>query len=257
MCLMHTDLPVPDGPRIIEIWSSGMPRLRPFRIVLRPNDFLTSMNSMASARRRAGASCRSATCRAPRPARVWSQMLSGMSSLGLRPGVLVDLLGGCLAIGLATAAAPREVTAGRLRLLGGLRLRGCGSELAARAQPRGRRLVRRRLAAAPAVGCSGGGGVGRRRCGRLVRPRRRLPSSSPPSRLRRKPSLAPWVSRLLGPLGSLPRRSGCPACPPGGPSPCSRPSTSPSRCPPRPARRWPCSRSSSRRARSRSPSPCP
>ncbi len=48
MCLMHTDLPVPDGPRIIEIWLSGMPRFRPFRIVLRPKDFLTSMNSMAS-----------------------------------------------------------------------------------------------------------------------------------------------------------------------------------------------------------------
>ena len=45
MCLMHTDLPVPEGPRIIEICPSGRPRLRPFRIVLRPNDFLTSMNS--------------------------------------------------------------------------------------------------------------------------------------------------------------------------------------------------------------------
>src|SRR3954464_5637660 len=48
MCLMHTDLPVPDGPRIIEIWPSGMPRLRPFRTVLRPKVFLTSMNSTAS-----------------------------------------------------------------------------------------------------------------------------------------------------------------------------------------------------------------
>ncbi len=48
MCLMQTDLPVPDGPRIIEIWLSGMPRFRPLRIVLRPNDFLTSMNSIAS-----------------------------------------------------------------------------------------------------------------------------------------------------------------------------------------------------------------
>ena len=48
MCLMQTDLPVPDGPRIIEIWLSGMPRLRPLRIVLRPNDFFTSMNSIAS-----------------------------------------------------------------------------------------------------------------------------------------------------------------------------------------------------------------
>ena len=48
MCLMQTDLPVPDGPRIIEIWLSGRPRLRPFRIVLRPNALTTSMNSTAS-----------------------------------------------------------------------------------------------------------------------------------------------------------------------------------------------------------------
>src|SRR5690242_12938408 len=48
MCLMHTDLPVPEGPRIIEIWPSGMPRLRPLRTVLRPKVFLTSMNSTAS-----------------------------------------------------------------------------------------------------------------------------------------------------------------------------------------------------------------
>ncbi len=48
MCLMHTDLPVPDGPRIIEIWLSGMPRFSPFRITLRPNAFFTSMNSIAS-----------------------------------------------------------------------------------------------------------------------------------------------------------------------------------------------------------------
>ena len=48
MCLMHTDLPVPDGPRIIEIWLSGMPKFRPLRIVVRPKDFLTSMNSIAS-----------------------------------------------------------------------------------------------------------------------------------------------------------------------------------------------------------------
>src|SRR4051812_33499749 len=48
MCLMQTDLPVPDGPRIIEIWLSGRPRLRPFRILLRPNALWTSMNSIAS-----------------------------------------------------------------------------------------------------------------------------------------------------------------------------------------------------------------
>ena len=32
MCLMQTDFPVPDGPRIIEIWSFGRPRFRPLRI---------------------------------------------------------------------------------------------------------------------------------------------------------------------------------------------------------------------------------
>src|SRR5215217_3545508 len=48
MCLMHTDLPVPDGPRIIEIWLSGRPRLRPFSTRLRPNALTTSMNSTAS-----------------------------------------------------------------------------------------------------------------------------------------------------------------------------------------------------------------
>ena len=37
MCLMQTDLPVPDGPRIIEILSSGMVRFSPCRILLRPN----------------------------------------------------------------------------------------------------------------------------------------------------------------------------------------------------------------------------
>src|SRR3954470_10009479 len=48
MCLMHTDLPVPDGPRIIEILPSGMPMLRPRRILLRPNALCTSTNSTAS-----------------------------------------------------------------------------------------------------------------------------------------------------------------------------------------------------------------
>ena len=48
MCLMQTDFPVPDGPRIIEILSSGMPRLRPRRILLRPNALWTSTNSTAS-----------------------------------------------------------------------------------------------------------------------------------------------------------------------------------------------------------------
>src|SRR5689334_1170201 len=48
MCLMHTDLPVPDGPRIIEILFSGMPMFRPRRILLRPNALWTSTNSTAS-----------------------------------------------------------------------------------------------------------------------------------------------------------------------------------------------------------------
>src|SRR4051812_16323851 len=48
MCLMHTDLPVPDGPRIIEIWLSGRPRFSPFSTRLRPKALTTSMNSTAS-----------------------------------------------------------------------------------------------------------------------------------------------------------------------------------------------------------------
>src|SRR5918992_2145713 len=48
MCLMHTDFPVPEGPRIIEICSSGRPRLSPFSTRLRPKALTTSMNSTAS-----------------------------------------------------------------------------------------------------------------------------------------------------------------------------------------------------------------
>ena len=48
MCLMHTDFPVPDGPRIIEILPSGRPMFRPRRILLRPKALWTSMNSTAS-----------------------------------------------------------------------------------------------------------------------------------------------------------------------------------------------------------------
>ena len=48
MCLMQTDLPVPEGPRIIEIWFSGSPMFRPRRTWLRPKDLCTSMNSIAS-----------------------------------------------------------------------------------------------------------------------------------------------------------------------------------------------------------------
>ena len=48
MCLMHTDFPVPDGPRIIEIFPSGRPMFSPRRMRLRPNALWTSMNSIAS-----------------------------------------------------------------------------------------------------------------------------------------------------------------------------------------------------------------
>ena len=48
MCLISTDLPVPDGPRTIEIMLSGMPRLQPFRIRVRPNCLTRSMISIAS-----------------------------------------------------------------------------------------------------------------------------------------------------------------------------------------------------------------
>src|SRR3954451_22620062 len=51
MCLMQTDFPVPDGPRIIEILSFGMPMLRPRRILLRPKALCTSTNSTASSTR--------------------------------------------------------------------------------------------------------------------------------------------------------------------------------------------------------------
>ena len=48
MCLMHTDLPVPDGPMIIEIEFSGRAMFRPRSTWLRPKDLCTSMNSIAS-----------------------------------------------------------------------------------------------------------------------------------------------------------------------------------------------------------------
>ena len=48
MCLMQTDLPVPDGPTIIAILPSGRPMFRPLRMRLRPKDLCTSTNSIAS-----------------------------------------------------------------------------------------------------------------------------------------------------------------------------------------------------------------
>ena len=50
MCLMHTDLPVPDGPRIIDTIPSGRPMFSPRRICVRPNALYVSMNSTASGR---------------------------------------------------------------------------------------------------------------------------------------------------------------------------------------------------------------
>ena len=69
--------------------------------------------------------------------------------------------------------------------------------------------------------------------------------------------LAAPSNRRLGLSGWRPRRPESRACRPGGPSPCSRPWTSPSPCRLPPGRRWPCSRSSSRPPRSPSPSPSP
>ena len=48
MCLMQTDLPVPEGPRIIEILPSGKPMLRPRSTWFEPKDLWTPMNSIAS-----------------------------------------------------------------------------------------------------------------------------------------------------------------------------------------------------------------
>src|SRR5271165_155385 len=48
MCLMQTDLPVPEGPMIIEILFSGSAMFSPRRTWLRPNDLCTSTNSIAS-----------------------------------------------------------------------------------------------------------------------------------------------------------------------------------------------------------------
>ena len=50
MCLMHTDLPVPDGPRIIDTIPSGRPMFSPRRMCVRPNALYVSMNSTASGR---------------------------------------------------------------------------------------------------------------------------------------------------------------------------------------------------------------
>src|ERR1700737_4615461 len=50
MCLIHTDFPVPDGPKIIDTIPSGNPMFKPRRIRLRPNALYVSMNSTASGR---------------------------------------------------------------------------------------------------------------------------------------------------------------------------------------------------------------
>ena len=81
MCLMQTDLPVPDGPRIIEILPSGRPMFRPRRIWLRPNALWTSMNSTAS----------------------------GHAGRALEPGVPLVLVVGVRARRVATGAARRRL----------------------------------------------------------------------------------------------------------------------------------------------------
>ena len=48
MCLMQTDFPVPEGPRIVVMLVLGDRHVEPGRIWLRPNDLWTSMNSTAS-----------------------------------------------------------------------------------------------------------------------------------------------------------------------------------------------------------------
>lgn len=48
MCLMQTDLPLPEGPMIIEMPLSGMPRSTPSRTLFAPKAFVTPANSMAS-----------------------------------------------------------------------------------------------------------------------------------------------------------------------------------------------------------------
>src|SRR5437879_5747435 len=51
MCLMHTDFPVPEGPRIIEILFSGSDMFSPRSTWLDPNALCTSTNSIASGSR--------------------------------------------------------------------------------------------------------------------------------------------------------------------------------------------------------------
>ena len=169
MCLMQTDLPVPDGPRIIEIWSSGRPRLRPFRIVLRPNALMTSMNSTASS-----APCsrvRPCATGTPRPRASARGSSSGTSSASL------------LRRRLRPAAAPSA-------RLGGPRP-ACGAPRAWSPSRAGRAVC---LVLSPS-------------------------SIAPPRSVNRRSAL----------LDSIPRRSAYPPSRPGAPSPCSGPSTSPSR----------------------------
>ena len=73
MCLMQTDLPVPEGPRIIVIMPSGMPRLRPSSTVLRPKRLTTSMNSTVSSR-------------------PWSRIVPWYANFSSSVGVLADAL---------------------------------------------------------------------------------------------------------------------------------------------------------------------
>ena len=119
MCLMHTDLPVPDGPRIIEILPSGMPMFRPRRILLRPNALWTSTNSTASGTPvgRWCGRCASGTRRRGRrrawPARVALELRVALLGRRLR------VAPAALAVGLAGAAGGSAGCVGCARLLRG------------------------------------------------------------------------------------------------------------------------------------------
>src|SRR3954465_11826649 len=112
MCLMHTDFPVPDGPRIIEILLFGMPMLRPRRILLRPNALCTSTNSTAS----------SSPCGRWRPVCHWYSS-SGLPSSSRRRSssrapAAVLAPAGAVAVGVAPPLALLGGGAGSLHLVG-------------------------------------------------------------------------------------------------------------------------------------------
>ena len=104
MCLMQTDFPVPEGPRIIEILPSGMPMFRPRRILLRPKALWTSMNSTAS-----GA-----------PEGRWAPVCQRYSSSSSRPGGGASRVTAARTGSVASPSAPLSTGLGVAR--GGLAL---------------------------------------------------------------------------------------------------------------------------------------